>query len=331
MSKNINKLNPIMLKKVFDNKVIGQDIAKKQICMAIDGQIKKYEDPNYQKTKKNLFLIGKRGSGKSEIIKTLKENISLPVVILDAYSLLKSENMLEDITKEVFMESNLDLDLAKHAIVVIENLDTALTANPERYFVDKEGMEFINDLEALLNAEIEINLGKDESKEATDENNEDEIFSMEDMMFIVTAALPEIEIMVKRRIGSNKIGFLRGTNVSDLYSVIQTSDFIDLGLPTSFIGAFDSLIKFRNRSKKEVMDVIAKSDLITNYTEKLKEMGKDLIIKNEAIEELATYSMEQELGLWSLKNMIESKMTIVEFDSLINKDKEIVIKTFLDV
>lgn len=324
MSKNVTKINPVILKEMLDSKVIGQDIAKKQLCMAIDSQIKKMENPDFKSTKKNLLLIGKKGSGKSEILKVIsKIDLPVPVVIIDALTLFKSKNILETIAKETIIKANYNSQLAEHSIVIIENLDGALTDNPQNYLIDKEGMEFINKLEFLLK-------GYTKALFKIGDTDKEKEFKFNNMMIMIATSVQQIEYIVKLRLGSNKIGFLRQSYSNDMYSKIQTEDLINIGFPSSFIGLFDSIIKFRERNKKEFVNVIVKSDLVADCTARLKEIGKELVVTETASNELAKYSLENNLGLWSIKNMIESKLTIVEFDAQTQEYDKIIVDTFLD-
>ena len=336
MKNNVIKRNPVILKAMLDAKVIGQDLAKKQLCMAIDTQINKLNNPEYRSTKKNLLLIGKKGSGKSEVIKAISEiKLPVPVIIVDAFALMREKNIAKYLFEETLYEANLDQNLEEHAIVIIDNLDYALTGDPENYDIDKEGMQFITKLEGFLRGTTQIKFNFNKPTEKTDENQKEEqpekVFKFDKMMFMVVANLPLLPLLVKYRIGSNKIGFLRNPQTSDLYSKVQTEDLLKFGFPSSFIGEFDSIIKFKTRTNEEIINIIAKSDLITDFRARLKENGKDLIVTEEALKELAEYAMENKLGLWSIKNMIESKLSLVEFDAIYDENKEVIVKTFLDV
>lgn len=328
MKTKLQKINPIMLKKHLDNKVIGQDTAKKQLCMAIQSQINNYisDEISEYEYKKNLFLIGPQGCGKSETILALKEILPLPIVTVDAFTLRqKGDKSVEYLINKILKASKSNVEIAKHAIIVIENLDNALTIDISKYIIDKDGVNLVNTIEGMISDEIEIELNFENDKEKV-------LFNFENNMFIITSVLQGIESLVKYRKGTNKIGFSTEKIYKDLYEEVEAIDLINYGFSTSFIASFDSIIIYKQRTKDEIVEILFKSDIINYYKTKFLENGINLKIEKEAIINLADYCNDRKLGLFSIRNIIEKKMTVLAFDNSLNdNEKNINIKSFLDV
>lgn len=97
-SKEIEILKPSELKAKLDEYVIGQDIAKEKLCVAIYNHMKltklkeKFGKDNLpvDVEKSNVLLVGPTGSGKTFIIKTLAKMLGLPLAIADATTLTQA-------------------------------------------------------------------------------------------------------------------------------------------------------------------------------------------------------------------------------------------------
>ncbi|MEG0074209.1 MAG: AAA family ATPase [Clostridia bacterium] len=327
MSINTNKkvYNPFELKEVLDSKIVGQDKAKKQICMSIASHNANYlkEDKYYRK--QNMFVIGSGGSGKSETIETLRSLVNVPIIVKDAYTLSKQKNMLDILTTDLINAAKLDLKAAASGIIVIENLDDALTST-ENMQIDKAGVNFINKLSYLMSGQVEAEVDIEGAEQK-------ETMNFKNVLFIVTCILPQIEYFVKYRKGSNRIGFINTGNMStDVYEQVEVADLLLYGLSSNFLDNFSNIVAFTRRTTKQVIKIIEESDILKYYNEKFASKKVKLEIDKAAIEELGEYCSQKNLGIWSIKNIIEKKMIILEFDNIYeNKVDKVRVETFLDI
>ncbi len=84
----INLLKPIEIKNFLDQYVIGQDMAKKTISVAVYNHYKRLmqkpdaEDVEIEKS--NIILVGETGTGKTLLARTVAKMLHVPFTIVDA-------------------------------------------------------------------------------------------------------------------------------------------------------------------------------------------------------------------------------------------------------
>jgi ATP-dependent Clp protease ATP-binding subunit ClpX len=87
---------PREIRENLDNFVIGQDLAKKTLAVAVYNHYKRLENSevsgkdDVELAKSNILLIGPTGSGKTLLAQTLARMLDVPFVIADATTLTEA-------------------------------------------------------------------------------------------------------------------------------------------------------------------------------------------------------------------------------------------------
>lgn len=94
---NLKEVKPSIIKSKLDEYVIGQDVAKEKLAVAIYNHCKslhlkeKYgDDMPVEIEKSNVLLVGPTGSGKTYLLKTIAKILGLPIAITDATNLTQA-------------------------------------------------------------------------------------------------------------------------------------------------------------------------------------------------------------------------------------------------
>ena len=99
-AEDINLLKPQEIKAFLDDYVIGQENAKKTLCVAVYNHYKRIlaeQDLDVELQKSNVLLLGPTGSGKTLLAQTLARILNVPFAIADATTLTEAGYVGEDV------------------------------------------------------------------------------------------------------------------------------------------------------------------------------------------------------------------------------------------
>ena len=95
-------MKPMEIKAVLDQYVVGQETAKKALCVAVYNHYKRIRnlgrgDNDVELQKSNVVMLGPTGCGKTYLAQTLARILNVPFAIADATSLTEAGYVGEDV------------------------------------------------------------------------------------------------------------------------------------------------------------------------------------------------------------------------------------------
>ena len=311
---------PHKIKEMLDEYVIGQDVAKKVISVAVYNHYKRiFLDKDKEGTrieKSNILMIGPTGSGKTYLVKTLAKLLNVPLAIADATSLTEAGYIgddIESVISKLLLSAGNDVERAECGIVFIDEIDKiAKKKNTNTRDVSGESVQ--QELLKLLEG----------SKVAPMET-----VNTDNILFICGGAFPALDDIIKERLQKNtSVGFNsdlkdKYDNETDLYSKVTNEDIRKFGMIPEFIGRLPVICTLSKLDKDAFKKILnePKNAILKQYKRLLELDEVELVFDDDATDYIAEQAMKKDTGARALRSIIEEFMLDIMYE--IPKDKNI--------
>lgn len=344
-TKEIKIKTPAELKKILDEYVIGQDRAKKVLSVAVYNHYKRIFrhneiDDDTELNKSNVLLIGPTGSGKTLLAQTISKYLDVPLAIADATSLTEAGYVgddVENVVTRLVQAADGDIKKAERGIIFIDEVDKVARMSENRSItrdVSGEGVQ-----QALLKI-VEGAVVNVPPKGGRKHPGQDALqVDTTNILFICGGAFDGLEDIIKKKQGSNVLGFnqdKKGKNDHDkVISKVETDDLVKYGLIPELIGRLHMVATLNEITEDDMVHILTepKNALIKQYIKLFAIDDVKLEFEKDALKELAKLAIIRKTGARGLRSILEDIMLDIMFDlpkyknKTITISKEVVLKT----
>lgn len=326
---------PQEIKEYLDGYVIGQEEAKKSLSVAVYNHYKrilqqKGED-GVEIEKSNIIMVGRTGTGKTLLAKTIAKMLKVPFAIVDATVLTEAGYVGEDIESiitRLLQDCDYDVKKAERGIVFIDEIDKiARKGDNPSITRDVSGEGVQQGLLKLLEGS-KVNVPPQGGRK----HPEQKLIEVDttNILFICGGAFDGIETKIGARLNTRSVGFVTDASRKDvdrnnLLQYITPADLKKFGLIPEIIGRLPILTHLEPLDRAALRQILTEPrNAITKQYVKLFGMdGIELTYDPEVFDYIVQKADEYKLGARGLRSIAESIMMDAMFEMPSSNQKQL--------
>ena len=325
------EVNPKFIYKKLEEYVIGQELAKKTLSVAVYNHYKriwsnlKSDDIELQKA--NILMLGPSGSGKTYLAQTLAHILEVPFAIADATTLTEAGYVGEDVENillRLIQAADFDISLAENGIIYIDEIDKIARKSPNVSItrdVSGEGVQqsLLKIIEGCV-ANVPPQGGRKHPHQELLQIRTDNI------LFICGGAFEGINEIIEKRAFKDyrRVGFNTGAATEVLKERtadrvrrhVNGDDLMEYGFITELVGRLPVVVSLDSLYKDDLVRVLTepRNAFVKQYQALFAMDELELIFTDDALGAAAESAIRQKSGARGLRTILEQTLLDVMYE-----------------